>query len=152
MKAGPVKAGPVKARPNQAGTGRASPDQAGTGLLASTWSVLAFFMFMFLAVQIGINLYSTSTVSALAFDASRRAASNGGTRTAIEEADRWLQDRLGSSLDVHKIAWRTDNGVVRLDVDVQPPSLLIGSTSDLGGRRITRSFEVRTELVRGRGS
>ncbi len=128
-------------------------NQAGTGLLASTWSVLAFFLFLFLAVQIGVNLYTTSTVSALAYDASRRAASNGGTRAAINEADTWLRDRFGSSLKINKIDWRTNadrgggNEIVGLDIDVQPPSLLIGGDSSLGARRIVRRFEVRTEQV-----
>ncbi len=121
--------------------------ETGTGLLASTWSVLAFFMFLFLAVQIGVNLYSTSTVSALGYDAARRAASSGGTRTAVAEAETWLRARLGSSLEVSNIAWQTHGGVVRLDLDVQPPSLMIDSDSSLGSRRITRRFEVRTEQV-----
>ncbi len=107
---------------------------------------------MFLAVQIGVNLYSTSTVSALGYDAARRAASSGGTRTATSEAETWLRARLGSSLEVNDITWQTHGGVVRLNVDVQPPNLLIDSNSSIGNRRIKRQFEVRTEQVIGRST
>lgn len=120
------------------------------GLLASAWSVLAFFMFMMLAVQIGVNLYATSTVSAVGYDAARRAASGGGTRQAVSSADAWLRARLGPSLTVHDIRWSTAGGVVRLDIDAQPPSLMVDTESSLGSRRIRRSFEVRTEQRTGR--
>lgn len=126
-------------------------DEAGSGLLASTWSVLAFFMFLFLALQIGVNLYATSTVSALGYDAARRAASSGGTRVAVDAAEQWLRGRLGPSLRINDITWRTNGGVVRLDIDARPPSLMIDTDSTLGSRRIRRSFEVRTELLTASG-
>ena len=119
-------------------------DERGTGLIALSWGVLAFLLFLFLAVHVAARLYSTSTVSALGHDAARRAALDGGSANAVAAAEQWFRSRVGSGVDVERLEWDVTAEVVRLEVEFDPPDLLIGDV--IGGDSVRRAFEVRREV------
>ena len=80
----------------------------GTGLLGSVIGVTVFLVLLLFAVQLGMNLYATSTVTAVAFDAAREVAGSavGGDGTAEAEArardvlDRFPDDQLLFEWDI----------------------------------------------------
>lgn len=121
-------------------------DDEGAGLLPLTWGVFAFLMFLFLAVQVSINLAATSSVSALGHDAARRAALAGGDEAAIAEADAWLRSRLADA-DVTQMRWERRSGAVVLHLEVEPPDVLINRGGPLSANTIERSFQVRVEQI-----
>ena len=103
-------------------------------------------MFLFLAVQVAINLYATSTVAATGSDAARQAALGGGDPAAIAAADAWLRAQLDDD-HIVAIEWSTDGDVVRLFLAVEPPHVMVNSAGPLAANTIERTFEVRIERV-----
>ncbi|MGH2603087.1 MAG: hypothetical protein ACRDJ9_27340 [Dehalococcoidia bacterium] len=61
-------------------------DERGSGLISSLFGVLAFLGFLLFAVQLLLHLYSTSIVSAAAFDAARMASAQDGPGAASAES------------------------------------------------------------------
>lgn len=56
------------------------PDgEAGSSPVTSVFGVAIFLGFLLLASQVLLHLYATSTITAVAFDAARRAAADGGS-------------------------------------------------------------------------
>jgi len=116
----------------------------GTGLISLSWGVLAFLTFLLFTVHIAVGLYATSTVSAVGHDAARRVALAGGSPDAVRETESWLEERLGSGLDVEQIVWSIADGRVSLQLSVRRPHLLLGPLAP-GGDVIERTFIVRVE-------
>lgn len=104
-------------------------------------------MFLFLAVQVAINLYATSTVTALGHDAARRAALAGASPAAIADAEVWLQGQLGDSVTLVATEWVVADGAVALSIVIDPPDLMINRTGPLVADRIERTFVIRIEDV-----
>ncbi|WP_419915514.1 hypothetical protein [Candidatus Poriferisodalis sp.] len=132
---------------------RASPyrDERGAGLIALPWAVLACLTFLTLAVQIAVYFYSTSVLTAVGHDATRRAAFGGGP-AAVADAERWLRSSIGPSVDIEQLRWSTTGETVALELAARPPSVLIDAAALIGLRNIERRFEVRRELARFAGS
>lgn len=61
--------------------------ETGSGLVGSIAGVTVFLSLLFLAAHLVINLYATSTITAVAFDAARTAAANGGGPLAEARAE-----------------------------------------------------------------
>ncbi|MGY9074249.1 MAG: hypothetical protein ACKVHU_15015 [Acidimicrobiales bacterium] len=120
-------------------------DEQGTGLFPLTWGLLMFFMLLFLAVQIVVTMYATSTVSALGHDATRRAAGAGATAQAISEAEAWFVAQLGDSVVVDSLSWEQANGSLSLAIVVTPPDMMIGRLGLLDP--IERTYVVRIEQL-----
>ena len=127
-------------------------DGRGAGLVALPWSVLAYLTFLTLAVQAAVYFYSTSVLTAVGHDATRRAAFGGGSPAAIADAERWLRSSIGPSVDVEKLRWSTTGETVALELTAKPPTVLIDASALIGLRSIERRFEVRRELARFAGS
>lgn len=122
-------------------------DERGTGLFPLIWGVTAFLLFLFLAVHVAINLYTTSTVTALGYDAARRAALAGGEPPALEAAEAWLRGELGSGATLESASWTVERDAVSLTIVVHPPDLLLNAAGAMGGP-IERTFVVRIERER----
>ncbi|WP_428119764.1 hypothetical protein [Candidatus Poriferisodalis sp.] len=120
-------------------------NEFGAGLIALTWSVLAYLMFLMLAVQVAMDFYTASIVGAVGHDAVRQAAFAGGSPDARADAEQWLRARIGSSVNLESVRWDTTDGVVSLNLAVRPPTMLIGAPGLPTSRRFERRFEVRTE-------
>lgn len=120
-------------------------DERGAGLIALTWSVLAYLMFLMLAVQVAMNLYATSVITAVGHDATRLAAFAGGSARGIADAERWLRSRIGPAVDIDTLRWSRADGVVSLQLVAHPPRVMIDTSALTGSRRIERRFVVRSE-------
>jgi hypothetical protein len=127
-------------------------DAHGAGLVALPWAVLAYLTFLTLAVQAAVYFYSSSVVTAVGHDATRRAALGGGSAAAIAGAERWLRSSIGPAVDIERLRWDTTSGTVSLELAAKPPTVLIDATALIGLRQIERRFEVRSERARFAGS
>lgn len=125
------------------GRGRGHDD--GVGLIPLAWGVLASFMFLFLAVQMAVSMYTTSTLTALGQDATRRAATGGGTPAAVAEADDWFRDQVGDSVTLVNIVWTRTGDTISLSLEAHPPNLLINRVTPINQSSIKRTFVVRVE-------
>ncbi|WP_420609247.1 hypothetical protein [Candidatus Poriferisodalis sp.] len=127
-------------------------DERGAGLVALPWAVLAFLTFLTLAVQAAVYFYSTSVLTAVGHDATRRAAFGGGSPAAIVDAERWLRSAIGPAVDIERLRWRTSGETVALELAARPPTVLIDADALIGLQTVERRFEVRRELARFAGS
>ncbi|WP_420623947.1 hypothetical protein [Candidatus Poriferisodalis sp.] len=127
-------------------------DEEGVGLVALPWGVLAYLTFLMLAVQVAVYFYSTSIVTAVGYDATRRAALAGADPASIVDAERWLRSNIGPGLDIVTLRWSTTSEIVALDLVAKPPNVLIDASALIGLRSIERRFEMRRELARFEGS
>ena len=77
---------------------RAPAPDRGSGLIALTGGLLVFLLLLLFAVQLSINLYARSQVTAAGFDAARRVAGYENEQrrgAATAEADTRLRSMLG---------------------------------------------------------
>jgi hypothetical protein len=127
----------------------------GTGLFGTVAGVTAFLAFVTVALQLLVNLYTGSVVTAAAFDAARLAAAAGdeaapddAARLAAEAHARSLLGRLG---DEAELTWDdSDPSVVRLRVVARSPRFLLPVVEGaLGLDVIDRTATVRVEELRG---
>jgi hypothetical protein len=116
----------------------------------------AFLLFLLFAVQLVVNLYTVTTVSAAGLDAARTVASRhvdhddaGSVAAAQARAESRFRALLGRAADRAVLTWNISGDVVHLQVRVRPPGIL---PSALGHRvaygRIDRTFAVRVEELR----
>jgi hypothetical protein len=119
-----------------------SSSERGAGLIGTTVGVLTFLLFMLLATQTLVRLYTTSTVSAVTFDAARRVA----TGTDPVDAELHARSALGSYGSRPVFHWAMDADNVALTVDAPAPLFLPASWTGLG--EIHRTVHVRREMFR----
>ena len=125
----------------------------GSGLVTLTGALLVFLLLLFFAVQLTINLYARSQVTAAGFDAARHVAGyeNDQRRPAATvEADARLRSMLGSMGDDVLLEWDlSDPDNVRLHVVLIPPSVAPAIVRGaLGLDQIDRTIVVRVETPR----
>lgn len=102
-----------------------------------------FLALLFFAVHLLLNLYATSVVTAVAWDAVRLAAGEGGDTQQAEAHARGL---LGERAEDVEFAWGADDGAVTLTVTADNPDLLWpGLMSAVGVERIERTVTARRE-------
>jgi hypothetical protein len=124
--------------------------ERGSGLLGAIVGVTVFLALLLFAVQLALNLYATSTVSAVAYDAAREVSRSPGTpgdAARAESRARGILDRFedeGGSLSFQWDVGRDD--AVVLHVVAQRPALL--ARMRLPFQRIERTVRVRWERVR----
>lgn len=125
-------------------------DETGTGLLGSVVGVTIFLVLLLFAVQLALNLYATSAVSAVAFDAARTVAASDGTSgdaASAEEHARSILDRYeqrGGRLAFDWDLARED--VVVLHVVAERAPLLASLRFPF--QRVERTVTVRWERFR----
>ena len=124
---------------------------AGAGLISTAAGVVVFLMFLVFAVQLLFGLYASSTVTAVAHDAARRAAGHGAPSLSTIEADaRSHLGRVGEGADFE---WGTDDAdgdgtadTIVLRVVATPPRLVPASLGrGVGLGPIDRTVRVRIE-------
>lgn len=106
--------------------------EAGASPVTSVFGVAVFLGFLLLASQVLLHLYATSTVTAVAFDAARRAAGDGGD--CATEAVR-AREALG--------AWAADPAAVTIACDAGPEF----TTVTIRGPSPTRALRLYAELT-----
>lgn len=118
---------------------------AGTGLVGSVVGVTMFLVLLLFGVQVAMNLYATSAVTAVAFDAARDVA--GATPIAEAEAEaRGVLGRFESAGGRLDFDWGGSADVVVLTVRAQRPSLLPRVRFPF--ETIERTVRVRRERLR----
>lgn len=127
--------------------------ERGAGLISTAAGVVVFLMFLLFSVQLLFGLYASSTVTAVAHDAARRAASSDAPPLAHIEAE--ARRNLGAVGSTASFRWGVldadgdglDDTIV-LEVAARPPRFVppsIGAT--VGMDEIRRTVRVRIEQV-----
>jgi len=126
----------------------------GTGLIATFAAVLVFLAFLLFAVQILVDRYATTAMTAAAFDGARMVAGARSDHTdpaaAQVRAEAAMRDELGQFGRAMQIDWTgtdADTIQVRLRGDA-PHFLLPGLAHDLGAEHLDRTVRVRVEIWR----
>jgi hypothetical protein len=114
--------------------------------------VLVFLLSLLLAVQVLVDLYATSAVTAAAYDGARIVAGADGqadVRTARSEAERRIVTTLGRfGRDRVALTWKEDPSGrdVVLNVRAENPSFLpAGLRRPMGLDAVERTVHVRIE-------
>ena len=125
-------------------------DERGTGLVGSVVGATVFLVLLLFAVQLALNLYATSAVTSIAFDAAREVAGSGGGPTATARAEahaRAVLDRFESDGGRLGFTWDTSRAdVLALTVSAERPSLLQHVRFPF--QRVERTVTVRWERDR----
>jgi hypothetical protein len=151
----------VTSRPTPRPTSRRSgisgddrrPDEQGAGVVSAIGGVTVFFALLLVAVQLLFNLYATTVVTAVAFDAARVVAGadvgTGGDegRAVAETSARRLLGRYARRVTFD---WQqSDDNTVVLRVRADNPSFVVRAwAGSLGFDHIDRTVRVRVERVR----
>lgn len=130
--------------------------EQGTGLLGTTAGVAVFLVLLLFAVQLLVNLYATTTVTAAGLDAARLVASKnvdhhdpGAVASARTQAEARFRSLMGEAGAQAKLSWAGDVETVRLRVTLESPSILPRTLGNLVAfRQIDRTFEVQVEELR----
>lgn len=119
-------------------------------MIGSIVGVTAFLALLMFAVQLALNLYATSTVTAAAFDAARIVAGADGGVAAEAAAAAHLRGMLDGNPDIALSweYWDTDAepgvDVVALTVEVDHPTRLL-RVMPIPYQHIVRTVTVRME-------
>ena len=132
---------------------RARSTGRGSGLVTLTGGLLVFLLLLFFAVQLTINLYARSQVTAAGFAAARNVAGyeNDQRRDAAAvEAESRLRSMLGSMGDDVLVEWDlSDPDTVRLHLTLAPPSVAPALVRGaVGLDQVDRTIVVRVETPR----
>jgi Flp pilus assembly protein TadG len=125
----------------------------GAGLLSTSFGILFFLGFLFFAVQLLFNLYATSVVTSVTYDAARAVATSGhlATQADMDAAEAHAKEQLGNYATRVTFQWDaySNPDVVKLRVIATNPRFL-GATIDtfVGFDVIDRTVEVRVEQFR----
>jgi hypothetical protein len=125
----------------------------GAGLLGTSFGILFFVGFLFFAVQLLFNLYATSVVTSVAYDAARSVATadvQPATQRELDAAVEHARTLLGAYRDRATFDWDiSDPDVIRLHVRAVNPRLLAPPLDHLVGFDvIDRTVVVRVEEQR----
>lgn len=112
--------------------------------------VTVFLVLLLFAVQLALNLYATSAVTTVTYDAAREVAGSDGGLDAVGVAEaraRSVLDRFEEGGGLLRFEWDTTrDDVVAVRVVAERPSLL--PSFGIPFQRVTRTVTVRWE--RGR--
>jgi Flp pilus assembly protein TadG len=130
--------------------------EAGTGLIGTAAGVMVFLVLLLFAVQLSVNLYATSTVTAAGYDSARLVASadvDHARSSSLDAARRRAEARfhqlVGAAGDAAALTWELRGGAVRLRVQMDPPGILPPTMGSAAGfDHIDRTFVVRIEEFR----
>lgn len=137
-------------------TPRGIQNESGTGLIGSAAGVAAFLVLLLFAVQLLVNLYAATTVSAAGLDAARSVASRtvdhgdpASVTAAQAQAETTLRELLGGIGQDASVSWAVGAGEVRLRLEVDTPGILPSAMGEVVAfGHIDRTFVVRTEELR----
>lgn len=132
-----------------------SRGERGTGTIGTAAGVTVFLVFLLFAVQLLVNLYTSTTVTAAGYDAARTVASRrvdhtdpGSLRAAQTEAEQRFHQLMGRASEGADLSWTVNDTTVALTVTMDSPSILPAAFGSVAFDRIDRTFVVRTETIR----
>lgn len=119
-------------------------------MVSPIFGVTVFLVLLLFAVQLVLNLYGASAVTAVAFDGARRVATSDGSIDAVLDAEarvRGVLDRFEDRGGTLQLDWDlTRADVVVLTVTVERPRLL--DRVPVPFQRVERTAVVRREVRR----
>lgn len=128
---------------------RRRDDERGGGPLSAWFGFVVFLVLLLFAVQVLFNLYATSVVTSVAYDAARRVAGQHGGPGSEAQAEGEARRALGRYADRVSFEWDSTGDVVALRVRATSPSLLFPAMSGpLAFGDIDRTVRVRAERFR----
>jgi hypothetical protein len=128
---------------------RSVRDERGGGPLSAWFGFVVFLGLLLFAVQVLYNLYATSVVTSVAFDAARRVAAAEGGPGAVGSAEAEARQALGRYGDRVTFEWAVDGDVVALRVRAENPSFLLpAQAGPVAFGDIDRTVRVRVERFR----
>lgn len=127
----------------------ANDDERGTGLIGSVAGVTVFLALLTVAVQILVDLYQTSVVTAAGYDAARSVAADPDQPPSDHELDAAtarIEELLGGAARGASIEWEVTGDVVRLHLVVPTRRFLLPAVAGpLGLDEVDRTITVRVE-------
>ena len=141
---------PAAARAPRSPTSARRRTERGGGPISAWFGFLAFLVLLLFAVQTLTNLYSTSVVTAVAFDAARQVAGAGGGQGSVASAEDQARRSLGRFSDRVRFDWSASDGeTVVLRVQAANPSMLLpAAAGPVAFETIDRTVRVRVERFR----
>jgi hypothetical protein len=134
-----------------AGRGSCLTGDRGAGVFSTAFGVAGFVLFLFLAVQLLVNLFFVSSVTSAAHDAAAAAAHRGAPPDGrvLQEAEADFRQALGPTGRRATLEWDTvDPDFVELHVRVAYPELAFSGLNFPFFETLDRTFRVRIEQVR----
>ncbi len=128
----------------------ADRSERGSGPISVWIGFVLFLVVLLFAVQALLNLYATSVVTSVAYDAAREVAGADGGPDAIGRAEtraRSLLGRFGREVTFDWSAMNEDDVVLRVRGRV-PSVLLVASRGPLAFGEIDRTVRLRVERFR----
>ena len=127
----------------------AAGDERGGGPLSAWFGLVVFLALLLFAVQVLYNLYATSVVTSVAFDAARRVAAAEGGPAAVAPAEAEARQALGRYGERVSFEWAVDADLVALRVRATNPSFLLpAQAGPVVFGDIDRTVRVRVERFR----
>jgi hypothetical protein len=124
-------------------------DERGGGLIHLWVGFFVFLVMLLFAVQVLFNLYATSVVTSISYDAARRVAGSDGGPTAIIDAEADARRALGRYEGQVTFDWTTSTDEVVLRVRAVNPSVLMPALAGpVAFDRLDRTIRVRVERFR----
>jgi len=120
--------------------------ERGAGAVSAVVGVTAFLTLLLFAVQLVLNLYATSVVTAAAFDGARIVAGSDGGPAVEADAEARVRELIGARDDL-SLTWSYSADVVALTVETSHPTALLPGMP-LPFQQISRTVEVRRESLR----
>jgi Flp pilus assembly protein TadG len=128
----------------------------GSALVGAVAGVTVFLVLLTFAVQLLVNLYATSAVTAAAHDAARSVAAGrvdhdepAAVAAAVSAGEARARDLLGRAGDRVSFSWEVGADQVRLRVAAEHPALAVGPVARVfGWNRVERDVVVRVERSR----
>lgn len=127
--------------------------EVGAGLIGTVFGVAAFLVLLLFAVQLVLNLYATTVVTAVGFDAARIVAGDdagvAGRGSSEAAAEAFARGLLGG-YETHgrlDMSWGYDEDFVRLRVQATHPTRLLPNVV-FPFQRIDRTITIRLEDFR----
>jgi hypothetical protein len=125
-------------------------DERGSGVFSAWFGFIVFLALLLFAVQVLFNLYATSVVNSVAYDAARKVAGARGGPGSVVVAEAEARRALGRYGDRVSFSWAgTDADVVVLRVRATSPTVLLPALAGpVAFGNIDRTVRVRMERVR----
>jgi hypothetical protein len=128
---------------------RSGRDERGGGPISAWFGFVVFLGLLLFAVQVLYNLYATSIVTSVAFDAARRVAAVEGGTGAVGAAEAEARQALGRYGERVSFEWAVDGEVVALWVRATNPCFLLPAhAAPVAFGDIDRTVRVRVERFR----
>jgi len=136
-------------RPGRSADRTRAVDERGSGPLSAWFGLVVFLSLLFVAVQLLFNLYATSVVTSVSYDAARRVAAARGDPAAVTTAEARAREALGKYAPKVSFEWSIEADAVALRVRAENPSVLLPATAGpLAFGDIDRTVRVRVERFR----